>query len=243
MALTGACPGTVLVQVALGMWPAPWVLLGSLLGGIGFVVFSPRIRRTSSVQAGTGGVVNEHTVMQRLKVPPETAVLGYEVMLIGIIAVVDKIGLAKDRQSFRVDPVVGGLMIGVAQASSVLLSKKTLGISSAYSDFAGHLSGLLKGKGLTGGFGNLVFAAGVMLGARLVSQRIPVVVGSSPAISIASAVAGGFCSIFGARLAGGCTSGHGISGTSMLSVSSFVTVAGMFGGGVLFKYLIDMLWN
>lgn len=243
MALTGACPGTVLVQVALGMRAAPVVLLGGLLGGMGFVVLSPRIRRVSTVQSGTGdaGGVKEHTVMQRLKVRDATAVLGYEAMLVGMITVVDRLGLASDARSFWVGPVVGGLMIGVAQASSVLLSKKTLGVSSAYSDLAGHLSSLLKGQGLSGGFGNVVFASGVMLGAKLASQRISLVAETGPAVGVASALLGGFCSIFGARLAGGCTSGHGISGMSTLSVSSFVTVAGMFGGGIVFKHLLNML--
>ena len=45
------------------------------------------------------------------------------------------------------------------------------------------------------------------------------------------AVLGGTIMLFGSRLAGGCTSGHGISGMSLLSVSSFVSVAAMFAGG------------
>jgi len=132
-------------------------------------------------------------------------------------------------------------MIGVAQASSVLLSKKTLGVSSAYSDLAGHIASVVRGEGLRGGFGNIVFAVGVMVGAKLASQRVPLLVESAPAVSVGSALLGGFCTIFGARLAGGCTSGHGISGVSTLSVSSFTTVAGMFGGGIASKHLIDML--
>lgn len=38
--------------------------------------------------------------------------------------------------------------------------------------------------------------------------------------------------IFGSRLAGGCTSGHGISGMSQLSISSVISVAAMFAGGI-----------
>ena len=43
---------------------------------------------------------------------------------------------------------------------------------------------------------------------------------------------GGGMLIYGARMAQGCTSGHGISGMSQLSVSSFITVAAMFGAGI-----------
>jgi uncharacterized protein len=44
--------------------------------------------------------------------------------------------------------------------------------------------------------------------------------------------AGGAILLFGARLAGGCTSGHGISGGLQLSVSSWVFLASMFLSGV-----------
>ena len=44
---------------------------------------------------------------------------------------------------------------------------------------------------------------------------------------------GGVLLLFGARLAGGCTSGHVLSGVSQLAVSSFLFMLGMFGAGVL----------
>jgi uncharacterized membrane protein YedE/YeeE len=37
----------------------------------------------------------------------------------------------------------------------------------------------------------------------------------------------------GSRWAGGCTSGHGISGALQLAVSSWIAMIGMFGGGIL----------
>ena len=43
---------------------------------------------------------------------------------------------------------------------------------------------------------------------------------------------------FGARYAGGCTSGHGIVGLSSLSVESFIAVAGFFIGGLIMTWLI-----
>lgn len=43
---------------------------------------------------------------------------------------------------------------------------------------------------------------------------------------------GGLLMAFGARLAGGCTSGHGISGTLQLNVGSWLTVICMFLAGV-----------
>ncbi len=44
---------------------------------------------------------------------------------------------------------------------------------------------------------------------------------------------GGLLMAFGARLAGGCTSGHGISGAAQLSVSSWISLICFFIGGVI----------
>ncbi len=43
---------------------------------------------------------------------------------------------------------------------------------------------------------------------------------------------GGFLIVFGARIAGGCTSGHIISGMTQLSVSGFIFAAGVFATGI-----------
>jgi uncharacterized protein len=49
---------------------------------------------------------------------------------------------------------------------------------------------------------------------------------------------GGVLIIFGARLAGGCTSGHIISGMTQLSVSGMLFAATVFGGGMLTARLL-----
>lgn len=50
--------------------------------------------------------------------------------------------------------------------------------------------------------------------------------------------AGGFMVGFGSRYAGGCTSGHAISGLSDLQIPSLVAVIGFFAGGLLMTHLI-----
>jgi uncharacterized membrane protein YedE/YeeE len=42
---------------------------------------------------------------------------------------------------------------------------------------------------------------------------------------------------FGSRYAGGCTSGHAISGLSDLQLPSLIAVMGFFIGGLLMTYL------
>ena len=51
-------------------------------------------------------------------------------------------------------------------------------------------------------------------------------------------VLGGFLIGFGARYAGGCTSGHAISGLSNLQLPSLIAVIGFFIGGMITTYLL-----
>lgn len=50
-------------------------------------------------------------------------------------------------------------------------------------------------------------------------------------------IGGGFLVGFGARYAGGCTSGHAISGLSDLQIPSLVAVVGFFIGGLAMTHL------
>jgi len=51
-------------------------------------------------------------------------------------------------------------------------------------------------------------------------------------------VLGGFLIGFGTRYAGGCTSGHAISGLSNLQIPSLIAVIGFFIGGLIITYLV-----
>jgi uncharacterized membrane protein YedE/YeeE len=51
-------------------------------------------------------------------------------------------------------------------------------------------------------------------------------------------VLGGFLIGFGSRYAGGCTSGHAISGLSNLQLPSLIAVIGFFLGGMAVSYLV-----
>ena len=57
-------------------------------------------------------------------------------------------------------------------------------------------------------------------------------------------LAGGFLVGFGTRYAGGCTSGHAISGLSNLQLPSLIAVIGFFIGGLIMTYwLLPLLFN
>lgn len=55
---------------------------------------------------------------------------------------------------------------------------------------------------------------------------------------MAWAFAGGALMMFGARMAQGCTSGHGISGALQLAVSSWMFLVMLFAGGIGTAYLM-----
>jgi uncharacterized protein len=57
-------------------------------------------------------------------------------------------------------------------------------------------------------------------------------------IGLLLVVGGGFLVGFGTRWAGGCTSGHAISGLADLQLPSLVAVIGFFAGGLLITHFI-----
>ena len=95
-----------------------------------------------------------------------------------------------------------------------------------------------------------MLVAGMVLGALISSllsgdfqwQWIPprweAVFGADRLARIFVALLGGALLGFGSRWAGGCTSGHGISGTMQLAVSSWISAICFFIGGVLSARLL-----
>ncbi len=81
------------------------------------------------------------------------------------------------------------------------------------------------------GLSNLMqptFVAGAILGSYFAGSAVHIT--SSLFSSPLRSFLGGSLLLFGARVANGCTSGHGISGFSNLSWRSFLAVGGMFAG-------------
>ncbi|MDQ3488535.1 MAG: YeeE/YedE family protein [Acidobacteriota bacterium] len=80
------------------------------------------------------------------------------------------------------------------------------------------------------------------LGLRDLSGLMPMELFSWSALSslrgILVVVLGGFLVGFGARWAGGCTSGHAISGLATMQLPSLIAVAGFFLGGLLMTHLL-----
>jgi uncharacterized protein len=80
------------------------------------------------------------------------------------------------------------------------------------------------------------------LGGSYCVERVPGLwrwrFGSNRVRRYAAAFIGGVLLLFGSRLAGGCTSGHGISGTLQLSVSSWIFFPAFFGAGIVTAFAL-----
>ena len=157
-------------------------------------------------------------------------------------------------------PYIVGAGIGVLSWLTFYFADKAIGASSFYATLAGFLGKLVARKHTESlkynqtnpprvdwGF---VFVICTILGGFIAAWTggefrnewlHPMWVdrfGDSIALRGIIGFAGGVLMAFGARLAGGCTSGHGISGTLQLNAGSWLTVICMFIAGIATAMLL-----
>ena len=152
-------------------------------------------------------------------------------------------------------PYLVGAGIGILSWFTFLLSNKPIGCSTAFSRTSGMLEQFLTGESVAKKayykqFPAVIdwewmFVAGIIIGAFLSSttsgdfslRLIPSLwmarFGLEFLPRLFTAFLGGIVLGIGARWAGGCTSGHGISGTMQLAISSWLAVILFFISGVL----------
>ncbi len=151
---------------------------------------------------------------------------------------------------------IGGLGIGLYVLFQLVVTGKMLGVSSGYCSLCGCFSRatfFIEQKQKEGPLNwRLWFIFGLPLGGLLAAWSSPGdwVAGFSlgklydsvfPDALWAKSmvlVVGGLLMGLGARMAGGCTSGHAISGMAMLNPPSIVAAAGFFAGGVFIVQLL-----
>jgi uncharacterized protein len=84
-----------------------------------------------------------------------------------------------------------------------------------------------------GGLLSSYAAGGGAATAMLHGETFTRLVGGSPVVSSLLLLTAGVCIGFGTRMAGGCTSGHGLCGVSRFQPGSMLTTATFFGVGVI----------
>ena len=160
-------------------------------------------------------------------------------------------------------PYAVGIGIGILSWFTFLISKKPIACSTSFAKAAGMIEKLFSGKkvdqkpyykkiGLDVDW-QWMLVVGVIIGSLVSAllsgdfqwQWVPslweTTFGDNPLLRVIVALVGGACIGFGARWADGCTSGHGISGTLQLAVSSWISAICFFIGGILTAHLIYKL--
>ena len=127
-------------------------------------------------------------------------------------------------------PLLGGLMIGVAATGLLYLLGRLAGIS-----------GILWNAVSDGGSWRWFFLGGLLLGPLLYHGVSGVAYPAGPALGLPFAIAGGLLVGFGTRLGSGCTSGHGVCGLSRFSKRSLVATLTFMTTGCLTAVAIQLL--
>ena len=158
-------------------------------------------------------------------------------------------------------PYLAGAGIGILSWIAFAIAKDPIGVTTAYGRLAGEVAIPLLGADTVASntywkaapfaldYG-VLFLVCIMIGAfvsAIVSgtfkiELVPDVwkqeMGGSVWKRFVYAFLGGVIIMYGARLAGGCTSGHGISGGLQLAVSSWLFLAVMFATGLIASFLL-----
>ena len=240
MAITGSCPGTALVQVAAGIQSGVFVVLGGILGAMLFSEAGPRLRKSNHEESRSAATPN-HTVQSKLGIGRMEMILAYEAACVAVIALTS---ITAPGDSRLLNPILGAVLLGVAQAVSVVLRFKTVGVSTAYADVSQKVCETLawRRKNSSWFTPSVQFAMGILAGSAILADYVPLP-HEEQRISNLAATFGGLIMVFGARLADGCPSGHGISGLATFSLASFVTVAAIFAGGIGTALAVDAHTN
>ena len=163
------------------------------------------------------------------------------------------------------NPYIAGVLVGILLVLSVIVAGKYLGASTTFARGASVIEKTLgidyskfeyfttkKGKYGPDSLPNwqLMYVIGIAIGAFIASilsgdfkvQSVPDMwkdkFGSSSVKRGIVAFTGGAIGLIGARLAGGCPTGHGLSGLSQLAVSGYIALAFFVIGGAITAKLL-----
>lgn len=239
MAILGYCPGTLPVSLGEGSMDALVGIIGGICGGIVYTLGLPSIQGILgpdmgklSLESAMGGGSLYYIL-----------VFAFGLLSVGIAFFLNKIGR---KQNYNW--LFAGIGLAVLNCIVFLtaVSDRPIGASTTYPYVGDLLTGLTINNYFTAiekpGIWELIFLAGAMLSGfvgslirkdfkiQLIYSGWSKTQGTSKSKRIIWAFIGGFIMLIGARMAGGCTSGHVISGGMQMAVSSLLFGAFVFTG-------------
>ena len=130
-------------------------------------------------------------------------------------------------------PLAGGALIGLAAGALLLLTGKTAGVS-------GIVEGVLRGESGEWGW-KAAFVLGLIAGGFVLRLAMPETLPTAAPRALPFIIIGGLLVGFGARIGGGCTSGHGVCGIGRLSRRGLVGTLVFMIAGALTVFLLRRL--
>ena len=242
MAILGYCPGTVAISLGEGSLDALVGIIGGIVGGIFYTLIQP------SVQGILGPDLGKHSLQSVLGGGSLFYILVFAFGA-ALVAVAFWLNMMENKKSFNWLYAGIGLAILNCIVFLTAVFDRQIGASTTFPYVGDLMVGLTQNEYFASiqkpGSWELIFLAGAMLSGLLVSLlrkdfKIQLIhsgwaktKGISPFKRIVWAFIGGFIMLIGARMAGGCTSGHIISGGMQIAASSLLFGAFVFAGLLL----------
>uniref|UniRef100_A0A7S1QFW4 Sulphur transport domain-containing protein n=1 Tax=Neobodo designis TaxID=312471 RepID=A0A7S1QFW4_NEODS len=245
MALGGSGPTMLPSQIGGGVSTAWVTLLGALAGG---VVFSIIDKFAPSIFANPEGdeMMTLDTKVVNFRYELLSVPIGF--VLVGVCVGLEfALPQSDDEKAIGLGPLpwyptAAGAIVGVGQVPMRLIAGHGQGGSTSLMTVIGTLTcGVLAPAHRLVSFQQAWQFAFVWVGTTLGSlassqiNNFPYPEG----VSYWRAAVGGFLMLFGARVAGGCTCGHGVSGFAELSLESAVAAICIFGFGIATGFVIE----
>lgn len=240
MAILGYCPGTLPVSLGEGSLDALVGIIGGLVAGLVYTILLPSIHGILGPDFGNISLktlTGENTILFFILVFIISAIF------IGFSFWIHRFEKIKDLKW-----LYAGIALAILNGIIffTVVTNRIIGASTAYP----YVSDLITGTTANDYFSKikvpgqweLIFLTGAFFSGLvfslirkdfklvLIHQNWKEYKGESPSKRIIWAFIGGFLIIFGSRMAGGCTSGHIISGGMQLAASSLLFAFFVFTG-------------
>ncbi len=240
MAILGYCPGTLPISLGEGSIDALVGIIGGLAGGFIYTISAPSI---SGLLGPDLGSISVYTLIGQNHFIFYTAVIFIGAAFVSIAFLINRLEKATDLKW-----LYSGTALAILSAVVFMtaVTNRVIGASGAYPYIADLLTGNTDNdyfsKIKVSGQWEVLFLTGAFISGIVISLlrkefKFTIIhsnwekyKGSSIPKRLIWAFLGGFILIFGARMAGGCTSGHVISGGMQLAISSLVFALFVFGG-------------
>ncbi|XP_022095447.1 uncharacterized protein LOC110981813 [Acanthaster planci] len=260
MALCASCPGIVLAQIGASVPNAGYTLLGCFAGVLLYALTESSVRNLFA-----SSLRKPQTVDHYLGIPYPLLGVTTATLTSSVVFIFESLfpwqtqyegwnaGPGESLLAVRAwPPYMSGILIGLLQVPVIFTVGDTVGGSQSYCTMLSQLCVsrtleekmpyLTQYKRGIDNWWQVLFVIGAVGGA-CISAASSSSLGAAGGITPTAAFVGGVLMLYGARMAGGCTSGHGLSGFGLMMALSAVTVPAMFAGGTAMGFFIRYLGN